>query len=252
MICLAARPEIIRDPITMTASIANSRSGAAAPAEGSEHTFLFADLAGFTALTEAHGDEHAADLVGEFSDRVRGWLADGGGGDAKTIGDAVMLRCPAAAGAVELGLKIVEEVYDLPGFPVVCVGMHFGSAVERDGDWFGAAVNLAARVSAAAGGGDVLLTEATREAAGPLEGIELSKLGPRRFKNVGEPVTLYRARRWRVDARKPVIDPVCRMTVAPEHAAGRLTHREREYLFCSLECASAFATDPDRYTGEHA
>jgi class 3 adenylate cyclase len=54
--------------------------------------------------------------------------------------------------------------------------MHTGPAVERDGDWFGATVNLAARVSAAAAGGETLLTETTRTAAGEVEGARARAL----------------------------------------------------------------------------
>lgn len=212
------------------------------------HTFLFADLAGFTALTEAHGDDHAADLVSEFAGRVRDLLPEYGGEDMKTIGDAVMLRCDSASRAVDLGLRIVEEIAAMPGFPVVRVGLHSGPAVERDGDWFGATVNLAARVSAAASGGEVLITEATRQAAGELGPVLLQKLGPMDFKNVRDPVTIYHASRADALASAPPVDPVCRMAVDPDRATGRLTHEGREYLFCSLECAGAFAADPRRFS----
>lgn len=224
-----------------------------APGDQREHTFLFADLAGFTALTEAHGDEHAADLVTDFSDHVQALLAELGGGDIKTVGDAIMVRSDSASQAVELGLEVIERICRLPGYPVVRVGMNTGPATERLGDWFGATVNLAARVSAAAKGHEVLLTEATRIAAGaPLESITLEKLGPRRFRNVGEPVTVYRALRTAGIGHPLTVDPVCRMAVAADEAAGWLTHQGREYTFCSLACAQAFAADPSRYAATGA
>lgn len=68
-------------------------------------TFLFADIAGFTALTEAHGDEDAADLALEFCQRVRDRLAPSDGEVVKTIGDALMIRMAAAAG----GQVLVSE-----------------------------------------------------------------------------------------------------------------------------------------------
>ena len=64
------------------------------------HTFLFADLAGFTALTEAHGDEHAADLVAEFCSRVRALLPEHDAEEVKAIGDALMLRTGDATAGV--------------------------------------------------------------------------------------------------------------------------------------------------------
>jgi len=102
-------------------------------------------------------------------------------------------------------------------------------------------------VSAAAAGHQVLLTEATRTAAGELPSVSLEKLGPRRFRNVSEPAILYRALRWEVDAHSLTVDPVCRMAVAADEAAGWLKYEGRKYTFCSLKCAQAFAAEPDRY-----
>lgn len=214
------------------------------------HTFLFADLAGFTALTEAHGDEEAADLAAEFFDCVRTLLAGHGSEEIKTIGDAVMLRSDGASGAVRLGLAIIDELGTRSRFPIVRVGMHTGPATERSGDWFGAAVNVAARVSGIAGGGEVLLTGSTREAAGELEGIEFRHHGLRRFKNVGDPVEVYRAARADEAAEDLPIDPVCRMAIDPGQAVGNLSFRGADYFFCSLECAQAFSANPDDYAEE--
>ena len=72
-------------------------------------TFVFADLSGFTALTEAHGDEQAADLVGGFCGAVRRLLAAHQAQEVKTIGDALMLRSGDAAAPIRLGLCIVHD-----------------------------------------------------------------------------------------------------------------------------------------------
>src|SRR6266511_4460424 len=149
-------------------------------------TFLFADLAGFTALTEAHGDEEAAELAADFCDCLRELLPDHGADEVKTLGDAMMIRVEEPDQAIELGLRIVEELGTRPQFPVVRVGMHTGAAVKRGGDWFGSTVNLAARIAAAAGGNDVLLSEATRKAAGESLDLDLDRRGERRFKNVSQ------------------------------------------------------------------
>lgn len=173
-------------------------------------TFLFADLSGFTALTEAHGDEQAADLVGGFCVAVRRLLAAHHAQEVKTIGDALMLRSADAAAAIRLGLCIVHDVGAQHGFPLVRVGMHTGPA---------------------------------------LGGVELRERGRWTFRNVSEPVPVYAAVREgaRSSAGLP-IDPVCRMAVDRWHGAGRLTHQGVEYCFCSLSCAGAFAQHPSRYT----
>ena len=127
---------------------------------GQSHTFAFADLAGFTALTEAHGDEQAADLAGEFS---------------------------RTAAAVTLGLALTSELMAEHGYPAIRVGMHTGPAVERSGDWFGAAVNLAARISSLAAGNEVLLSQATMAQAGEVDGVRFDERGQQRLRNVSEP-----------------------------------------------------------------
>jgi adenylate cyclase len=82
-----------------------------------------------------------------------------GGELLKTIGDAVMVRHSDSADAVALGLTAAHDVIAGHGFPAVRVGMQHGPAIARAGDWFGATVNLAARVAAVAAGGEVLLAE---------------------------------------------------------------------------------------------
>jgi adenylate cyclase len=215
--------------------------------EDQASTFLFADMAGYAALTEAHGDEDAADLATEFFGSVRGLLPDHGVEEVKTIGDAILLRCDEAATAVQLGLRLVEKTGDRPRFPLVRVGMHTGPAVHRSDDWFGATVNLAARVSALAGGREVLLTRATVDAAGQHAGVEFRHRGLHHFKHIRGRTDVYRAARAGPSAEGLPIDPVCRMAVDPGKSAGTLVHGGIEYHFCSLECARAFADAPEEY-----
>lgn len=120
----------------------------------------------------------------------------------KCLGDGVMLRSDDAARAVRLGLEVHDALADLDGMLPVHAGAHTGCAVERGGDWFGAVVNLAARVSDAARAGELLVTEATARAARHLRGVELESLGPRLFRNVTSPTEIYTARVAR-QARAP-------------------------------------------------
>jgi adenylate cyclase len=134
-------------------------------------TFMFADIAGFTALTEAHGDEQAAALVAEFCEAIGRELPATGGTHVKTIGDAVMLTIPEPADAILLGLRITNDLMFKHGAPAIRVALHHGTAVEQQGDFFGASVNPAARVSAEASGGDVIITGPTAALAPDLEGV---------------------------------------------------------------------------------
>jgi adenylate cyclase len=155
---------------------------------GLEHTFLFCDLVGFTALAEAEGDERAAAVAAALQDRVKEVTAAHGGEVVKRMGDAAMVRCTDAAAAVRLALGLVEKVETDPDLPPVRVGIHSGPAIAQEGDWFGRAVNVASRLCHVAAGGEVLVSESTLERA---DGLRRVSVGDRRLhwlKNVTEPV----------------------------------------------------------------
>jgi len=211
-------------------------------------TFLFADLAGFTALTDVHGDDQAVDLAVEFFESVRALLPEYKAAEVKAIGDELMIRCEDPAAAIRLSMRIVREIGAQHGFPTIRIGLHTGPAIERDGDWYGGTVNVAARIAAEAGSGEVLLSDQARRAAGDLEGVDFEQRGRRELRNLREPVVLCAAMAPdERSARKLPVDPVCRMAVDPEHCAGSLCHRGIEYFFCSRQCIEAFASEPDRY-----
>jgi adenylate cyclase len=210
-------------------------------------TFLFADIAGFTALTEAHGDEEAANLVADFANRIRAELPPRGAAHVKTIGDALMLRIDDPGEAIRVALRIGQVMRD-HGAPAVRVGLHHGPAVERDGDYFGATVNLAARVSAEAVGGEVLVTGATAALAPDLDGVIYEPRGRRELRNVSEPVELFAAiPLGEAGETDLAADPVCRMTVDPQRAVGRIVFDDEVFFLCSLECTAAFARRPERF-----
>ena len=212
-----------------------------------EATFAFVDMAGFTALTEAQGDEDAADLATMFADITRRAL---GPGDRliKTIGDAVLVTSPDAAAGLTLVERLLTEAAAEPRLPTLRAGLHHGEAVERDGDVFGAAVNLAARVAAEAHPAEVLGTAGVAEAARGL-GIPVVEIGEVALKNVRRMTYLY-AMALMLGVTDTPIDPVCRNHVERRTAAGRLRYLNKEYWFCSLTCAAAFASNPEWHKNE--
>ena len=205
-------------------------------------TFAFVDMAGFTALTEAQGDEDAADLATMFADITRAAL---GPGDRliKTIGDAVLVTSRDAAAGLSLIERLLTEAAAEPRLPTLRAGLHHGDAIEREGDVFGAAVNLAARVAAEAHPAEVLGTLPIAEAAKEL-GIPIVEIGEVALKNVRKMTFLY-SMALMLGATDTPIDPVCQNHVDRRAAAGRLRYLGKEYWFCSLTCAAAFASNPD-------
>ena len=123
-----------------------------------------------------------------------------------------------------------------------------GTAVQRNGDWYGAAVNLAARVAEAAHSGEVLMTADTRRAAGDaLPAGQMRTRGPHEFHNISHPVEISALVLDDPRTQRLPVDPVCRMAVDPVRSEERAAHRGVEYHFCSPSCREAFACDPDRY-----
>src|SRR5918999_3364416 len=94
-----------------------------------EAAFLFVDIAGFTAYTEIHGDERAAELAWRLRLGVEAQL-DHDAHVVKTLGDAVMARIADPAEAAAAGVSIVSGALTDPGDPPVRVGIHCGPAVE--------------------------------------------------------------------------------------------------------------------------
>ena len=211
-------------------------------------TFVFADLAGYTALTEAHGDERAADVAATFCEELRALLDDYGAEEIKTLGDALIVRVSDAGQALHLAARIVWDFGARDRTLSVRVGMHTG-AVHRGSDWYGSAVNVASRIADLAHPGEVIVSAATRDAAvsSPLVD-QLRSQGRRSLKHVPEPMEVF-ALIGQVGAgpRGLPVDPVCLMTVDPAASDQKTVWRGVEYHFCSAACAEAFRTAPTHY-----
>jgi adenylate cyclase len=152
-------------------------------------TIGFADLAGYTRLTEELGEEEALDVVEGFLQAVQDTLP----GDArviKTIGDAVMVVGSDASALVDWAVGF--QVLHGQSRPRPRIGLHCGLALYRDGDYYGRAVNLASRVGARAAGGEVLVTEPVVGVAGPHLAFEA--IGQVKLKGFSEATELYVAR----------------------------------------------------------
>jgi class 3 adenylate cyclase len=129
-------------------------------------TFVFADLAGYTALTEERGDEAAAKLAREFRRTMCALSREHGATQVKSMGDGVMIWAPDPADAIALAARAVDEIGTRADLLPIRVGVHTGPAVMRGCDWYGSAVNVAARLARQAEPNEALVSAATRSAAG--------------------------------------------------------------------------------------
>ncbi len=216
-----------------------------------EWAFGFVDLAGFTALTEAHGDQRAADQAEYFYELAHRSLV-GSSQLVKRIGDAVLLAAVSSTDAGSTVVRLMAAVDQEANFPLVRAGLHVGSAVRSldDGraDYLGSGVNVAARVTAEASGRQVLLTETVASALSDST-WQLRTLGSMHFRNLHRPIAVFELI---VGTHQDGdVDPVCKMRVSPGHVKGCLQYDGAHYVFCSLGCIGEFAANPDRYTAEH-
>ena len=157
-----------------------------------EHTFLFADVVGYTAFTERVGDDVAADVAVAFQAVAQHVAEQCGCEVIKNLGDAVMIRGDDATRVLALALRLRRELAAEGWCPPLRMGVHSGSAVQRGTDWYGATVNVAARVTDAAAAGEILLSLTTRERIARA-GLTIADRGARSFKNVAAPLALFAA-----------------------------------------------------------
>ena len=211
-----------------------------------EATFLIADLAGYTALTETHGDMRAASVLARYVEIAEQALHPESR-IVERVGDELLVVARHAGSAVHTAIKLRDAIEREPLFPTVRIGMHAGSIVEQDGKYFGAALNLTARVAAHASESQILCTDRVSTQAASVDGVEYRALGQVRFRNIVEPVSLFEILVARQSRQTTVLDPVCRMQVKPDSAPARLPYGGNVYHFCSAECARAFAARPHDY-----
>jgi adenylate cyclase len=151
----------------------------------------FVDLVGYTRLTEERGDAAAAALAEALALLVDRSAREHGGVPVKWLGDGVMVHYREPAGAVLAALRLVEQL-PAAGLPPAHVGVAAGPVVAQGGDYFGRTVNLAARLAARAGAGQVLVSGNVVESASP-EGVSFVELGELRLEGFARPVRLLEA-----------------------------------------------------------
>ena len=148
-------------------------------------TFLFTDVEGSTRRWEADAEAMRAALAAH-DDALRTAIEAHGGFLFKHTGDGVCAAFASPRSAVDAAVA-AQRGLELP----VRMGLATGEAELREGDYFGAVLNRAARVMAAGHGGQILLVDST---ASLLSGVDLVDLGPRRLRDLPTPVGMFQVR----------------------------------------------------------
>jgi predicted ATPase/class 3 adenylate cyclase len=159
-------------------------------------TFLFTDIEGSTRLWEEHPDSMKVALA-RHDEILRQAVQSSGGFLVKTTGDGVHAAFGTAdaaiAAAVAAQRGIESEPWSLPEPLRVRMGLHTGSAELRDGDYYGPALNRAARLMAAGHGGQILVSNATEELVRDVlpTDTELLDLGSHRLRDLARPDRVF-------------------------------------------------------------
>jgi adenylate cyclase len=213
-------------------------SGNSAPATA---TVAFIDLAGFSAIAEVYGDQPAIEMLELFEAMVRDALS-GYQPPIKWIGDEAMLAFPDPETAIKVLGRLSQDCRNEPRLPLTRTGVNHGPVIRRDGDLFGSTVNIAARIAALAGPGQLLATAPVAQAASAA-GILVRDLGKVALRSVAAEVPLFEIE-VAPSADPGWIDPVCKMH-AP-YAAYRRAAPDGPW-FCSPRCAEAYRNSPQTY-----
>lgn len=148
----------------------------------------FADLSGFTALTQRLTPAELSDLLIEFAGTVSDVVHTDGGRVVKFIGDEVMWVTSTPELLLKVAVDLVEHPQAVEAGLQVRAGLGFGSVLAIGGDYFGTPVNLAARLVAAAAPGQILAAADVRDA---LPDWPATRLNPLTLKGFDHPVTAY-------------------------------------------------------------
>ncbi|MEY2453065.1 MAG: adenylate cyclase [Acidimicrobiaceae bacterium] len=154
----------------------------------------FADLVGFTALSQQLSDHELAAVVDRFEATAYDIVGSLGGRVIKMIGDEVMFAVDDVATAVEIALSLAEAYHDDESLSDVRVGLAYGPVLEREGDLFGPTVNLASRIVSIAYAASVVVSSDIHDALVDDERLQWKSLRTRQLKDIGR-VHLWTVRR---------------------------------------------------------
>lgn len=160
-------------------------------------TILAADIAEYSRLMRADEDETMQGLTA-IREIVELRVTDHHGRIANTAGDSVLAEFPSVVDGLVCAIAIQEAVgKQNEALPekrrmLFRIGIHVGDVMTRDGDLFGDAVNVAARLQSLAEPGGISISAAVHSHAGGRAAADFVDEGPQKFKNIGEPVHVYR------------------------------------------------------------
>jgi class 3 adenylate cyclase len=214
-------------------------------------TFLFTDIEGSTRLVQKIGTDQYGDLQAQHSHLLREAVAEHGGREFGTEGDAHFFVFLGAASAVRAAVQAQRRLgaYQWPPEAAIRVrmGLHTGEPAVRDGNYVGVELNRVARITASGHGGQVLISQTTRDGAQPdLPEVEFTSLGLHRLRDLADPVRIYQVQADGLARSFPAIRTI---DTRPRRLPAQLTSfigREREIREVAELLGAGSVGDPGR------
>lgn len=153
-----------------------------------EVAVMFTDVVGSTEMLDRLGDDEAHRLRRRHFELLRNTVREHGGREVKSLGDGLMVVFACHRAAVACAASMQSAVAECADSLELRIGIASGETIREDDDYFGRPVIVARRLCDTARGGDVLVSEATRERLGSAPPHELESVGPLALKGLADPV----------------------------------------------------------------
>lgn len=202
---------------------------------------MLADLAGYTALTEAHGGASAAQLVRKYMELVDGALV-GSATLFQRIGDQVVIISDSASDMLNSALRLNKMTADEHHFLSIHAGLHYGSVFMDGNSLYGSTINIAARIMNIAQRGEILCSKSFISQLP--EPANVKSVGKYKLKNIAEECELFLINESSQDV---FIDPVCHMQIDVVKSNLTAEYNKVTYHFCSIDCRERFNAAPDQF-----
>jgi class 3 adenylate cyclase/YHS domain-containing protein len=207
--------------------------------------YFIADLSGYTALTEAHGDFSATQIISRYNEIVSGVLTK----DVKfyqQVGDEIFLISSYSHSLLDYSIKLRNEIEKETHFPSIHGGLHNGTVIRQKEKIFGSAINLTSRIASFAQGGQILTSKSFKDSITESE-VSFHSMGEIMFKNIIKPVEIFEIKTSENSEEILYTDPVCQMHISATGAPAKLPFKNNTIYFCSFECAKKFIIHPELY-----
>ena len=214
---------------------------------------LMADLSGFTAMTEIHGDHAAVEMIEKYIEMGHKYLV-GKSYLFERTGDQLLIVSEDADDLVKTAIELKRRTEKEAHFLGIHCGLHYGPVIEQNHHLFGSVVNMTARIAGSATQNKIFCSKEFIDALKCPEKLQLIPQGKNDFKNVLESSEIFEVLPLIEKKTKEIyVDPVChiRLNAAESHIS--LTDGDSEYFFCSEECKKIFQEhDVDIMIGQNA